>query len=1121
MDAMVMGTNGLGFIKFHRNNLKELAELDLIAYSKDQIQEVQKELKFLGSVFKKHETLTAFKMRVLKEVHKVMFVINSSDLSPSSFDRILEEIFLLKIEALVIDVMYGSEAQKLANISNYVSLQESNPHLKDGLVGFHEVIDEIIGQVRNIAQKKLDIVSIVGMAGLGQTTLAKRVYEHPALRNNFNFRAWCNVSQEYQNEGLLREILGCIHPENSKLYSKKEEGALALELKQSLLKNKYLIILDDVWDLKAWNTLKVSFPDDENGSRIIITSRMHRVASDVKCYSEPHCLRPFNDNESWELLKKTLFPNDDFPPKLRRVGMQIAKSCGGLPLSVVIIAGILRTIEQDGWEEFAARLSTSVVSGTEQCINMLEPWFKVAIAARNVPHRSRHIGRGLGTETVTTRPSGLDLGRDFEPYLELSYRRIPDCLKKCFLYFGAFVRGQEIPTKRLMWLWIAEGFVQQVEQEESEEVAERCMKDLIDRNLIMVARRRSIGGVKTCRVHDLLREFCAAKAKEKAYPKGGKEETDPKIAKAENFLQLLHGYDGLFTFSESYNTSRFCIYSKQEHFEKSRLFCPQIRCLMFFSHGDRYPTKYCDNLFIFKICKLLTVLDLGEVLLGEHFPTEIEVLVELRYLAIWGKMQSIPSSIANLTNLETFLVKGNSGDDVIMLPENIWSMMNLRHLGVSNCCGDMSLAKDNLDNSWVLCNLSTFSKLALVYEQGVEKLFTKFPNIRRLKCELREPEDSEELGTHCSRVVSMGFLTRLKSLSLSLKFIDHSNPIQFHLPPNLEKLSLSYFPRSMISAIEKLTNLVALKLSNDKEDISDREEELPHENMTDSDHEEEIPEVVEEREQPEEETRRAKRWDVAEEVEFPKLRFLKLSSMTISRWTGSGDHFPGLQRLKLEDCWYLKEMPNCLGSNSPLQMIEIRYCPISVEFLVDEIERQQKYEGNQGLQIFRQQNYEGNQGLEYEGDQGPQIYSFWRCWLGLDSLSTLKSGYMMSKPPRGNNQRTDRIIGFEAAAEKVLELLGGEKLSQGKTKKEWVGASVAGKQSGAKLVEAKDKKEKLSFTEPIGNNLADNHSSSATTAALEIHRRSLASIALEIHSLQSLASTAATPPVRSDFKRNK
>ncbi|XP_027150248.1 putative late blight resistance protein homolog R1B-16 [Coffea eugenioides] len=920
MEAMVMGTNGLGFIKFHRNNLKELAELDLIAYSKDQIQEVQKELKFLGSVFKKHETLTAFKMRVLKEVHKVMFVINSSDLSPSSFDRILEEIFLLKIEALVIDVMYGSEAQKLANISNYASLlQESNPHLKDGLVGFHEVIDEIIGQVRNIAQKKLDIVSIVGMEGLGKTTLAKRVYEHPALRNNFNFRAWCNVSQEYQNEGLLREILGCIHPENSKLYSKKEEGALALELKQSLLKNKYLIILDDVWDLKAWNTLKVSFPDDENGIRIIITSRMHRVASDVKCYSEPHCLRPFNDNESWELLKKTLFPNDDFPPKLRRVGMQIAKSCGGLPLSVVIIAGILRTIEQDGWEEFAARLSTSVVSGTEQCINMLE----------------------------------------------LSYRRIPDCLKKCFLYFGAFVRGQEIPTKRLMWLWIAEGFVQQVEQEESEEVAECCMKDLIDRNLIMVARRRSIGGVKTCRVHDLIREFCAAKAKEKAYPKG--------------------------------------------------------------------------------------VLDLWEVLLGEHFPTEIEVLVELRYLAIWGKMQSIPSSIANLTNLETFLVKGNSGDDVIVLPENIWSMMNLRHLGVSNCCGDMSLAKDNLDNSWVLCSLSTFSNLAVGYEQGVEKLFTKFPNIRRLKCELREPEDSEELGTHCSRIVSMGFLNRLKSLSLSLKFIDHSNPIQFHLPPNLEKLSLSYFPWSMISAIEKLTNLVALKLSNDKEDISDREEELPHENMTDSDHEEEIPEVVEEREQPEEETRRAKRWDVAEEVEFPKLRFLKLSSMTISRWTGSGDHFPGLQRLKLEDCWYLKEMLNCLGSNSPLQMIEIRYCPISVEFLADE--------------IFRQQNYEGNQGLEYEGDQDLQIYSFWRCWLGLDSLSTLKSGYMMSEPPRGNNQRTDRIIGFEAAAEKVLELLGGEKLSQGKTKKEWVGASVAGKQSGAKLVEAKDKKEKLSFTE--------------------------------------------------------
>ena len=67
----------------------------------------------MGSVFKKHETLTAFKMRVLKEVHKVIFVINSSDLSPSSLDRILEEIFLLKIEALVIDVMYGLKPRNL------------------------------------------------------------------------------------------------------------------------------------------------------------------------------------------------------------------------------------------------------------------------------------------------------------------------------------------------------------------------------------------------------------------------------------------------------------------------------------------------------------------------------------------------------------------------------------------------------------------------------------------------------------------------------------------------------------------------------------------------------------------------------------------------------------------------------------------------------------------------------------------------------------------------------------------------------------------------------------------------------------------------------------------------
>ncbi|XP_027094205.1 late blight resistance protein R1-A-like [Coffea arabica] len=632
---------------------------------------------------------------------------------------------------------------------------------------------------------------------------------------------------------------------------------------------RYFIVLDDIWDIDAWNILKRSFPDDKKGSRVLITSRQYEVASQV----EPDRLRQFTDDESWDLLQKMLFPTEPYPPELCTIGKQIAENCGGLPLTVVIVAGILATIEQDGWKQFAERMSARNVSLTEQSMNMLE----------------------------------------------LSYRHVPDYLKPCLLYAGAFPQGQEIPIQRLLRLWIAEGFVKEVEQKKVEEVAEDYMMDLIGRSLIIVSKQRSFGGVKTCRVHDLVREFCATKAKE------------------ENFFQFLHGYEGLFTFSESFNTRRLCIYSKQEHFEKSRLFCPQIRCLMFFSHGDGYPRKYSDSLFIFQICKLLRVLDLGQVFLGENFPTEIEVLVELRYLAIRGMMQSIPCSIAHLSNLETFILDVYLGD--VMLPETIWNMTNLRHLCISGSSGDISLAKDVHENSSILYNLSTFSNLLLFIDPSMEKILRKFPNIRRLKCELSEPEDPVP---DCSRIVTMNFLSQLESLSLSLYFTEQ-RPIQFHFPVNLKKLTLSDFSWSMISVIEELSNLEVLKLLDDRADQGDiwdasEEEEIPEEEVGEDFHGEGADEEI--------------RWDITEEVEFPKLRILKLSRLNIVWWTGSGDHFPRLQKLILEQCWKLKEIPSCLGSNSPLEMIEIRWCPPSVVSLAEEVKEGQEEMGYEDLQIL-------------------------------------------------------------------------------------------------------------------------------------------------------------------------
>lgn len=258
---------------------------------------------------------------------------------------------------------------------------------------------------------------------------------------------------------------------------------------------------------------------------------------------KPHNLRSLTVTESWELLQKKVLRKEDSPEALHRLGMEIAKNCKGLPLTITIIAGVLATVEHDGWEEVAKRLTSTIVYGTDQYC---------------------------------------------KDTLELSYEHLPSYLKSCLLYFGAF-RDQEIHTQKLMWFWMAEGYLQNTESNRLEDVAEEYLMDLIGRNLIMVTKHRSIGGAKACCIHDLIHEFCKAKAKE------------------EKFLHVLHGYDELSIFIEPPTLERLSICSNQEQFSKSRLFCPHCRSLLFFNQIEECHKTIADISFIFRIYKHLRV----------------------------------------------------------------------------------------------------------------------------------------------------------------------------------------------------------------------------------------------------------------------------------------------------------------------------------------------------------------------------------------------------------------------------------------------------------------------------------------------------------------------------------
>lgn len=101
--------------------------------------------------------------------------------------------------------------------------------------------------------------------------------------------------------------------------------------------------------------------------------------------------------------------------------------------------------------------------------------------------------------------------------LDLSYKHLPEPLKLCFLYFGVFHEDEEIPVKKLISLWIAEGFVHEKDQKSPEDVGKDCLMDLIGRSLVLVSQRTPTGGVKACRFHDLLRDLCLRIVREKGF----------------------------------------------------------------------------------------------------------------------------------------------------------------------------------------------------------------------------------------------------------------------------------------------------------------------------------------------------------------------------------------------------------------------------------------------------------------------------------------------------------------------------------------------------------------------------------------------------------------------------
>ncbi|KAL5999814.1 hypothetical protein ACLOJK_038100 [Asimina triloba] len=617
------------------------------------------------------------------------------------------------------------------------------------LVGIDEPRSQLIEWLVN-GVKKLSTISVVGMGGLGKTTLVKKAYDSERVKKHFETWAWITVSQTFNKNNLLQDMIRQFYAANHEQAPSRIDMMTDIQLIEQLhdyLQSKrFVIVIDDVWGVDAWKFLGISLPARENGSRVILTTRRADIAS--ACCAEPsdhrYDLQPLDQMKAWSLFCRRAFPSNEgnhCPPELEELARSFVKKCRGLPLAIVMLGSLLATKDQNyvTWEL---------------------------------------VHRGLGSELEND-----DHLKQMAKMLWLSFNDLPYHLKSCFLYLSVFPEDFDIGRLRIIKLWIAEGFVQTTQGNKTkEEVAEGYLNALISRNLIQVKQWQVNGKVRFCCVHDLVREIILLKSEENLFVSS----TEENIVLSDKIRRLsIHNEGKIIPNCEGSS---------------------HLRSLLISVGVGQYDSF---SLSSFSRLPLLRVVSIENVPI-ESFPEDLTSLLHLRYLRLQNtKIRYLPSSLGKLINLETLLLIDNC---IYELPVDILKLKRLRHIIVSHDKLEFYFAWNSFRGAKFPSGVGSLRSLqtltAVEAESCMVSELGKLTQLRELRVANIRREDGHDL---CTSVEKMGHLETLlvKSIEEDEELDLHclSNP-----PQTLHELYLFGHLKKLPQWIASLQNLLSLYL---------------------------------------------------------------------------------------------------------------------------------------------------------------------------------------------------------------------------------------------------------------------------------------------------------------------
>ncbi|XP_016179461.1 putative disease resistance RPP13-like protein 1 [Arachis ipaensis] len=308
----------------------------------------------------------------------------------------------------------------------------------------------------------VSVIPIVGMGGIGKTTLAQLVYQDGKVKENFDFQAWICVSEEFDVFKVTKTIIESI---TSSFCSLTDLNLLQHDLKEKLSRKKFFVVLDDVWSesYDDWNKLLKPFRKGVKGSKILITTRSKRVASLVQTVS-PYELSLLSEKDCWLVFSKhaRLSTVSMENPTLRKVGRDLVKKCDGLPLAAQALGGLLRgNSDIKYWNHL---LKSEIWEHSDDKIKVV-------------------------------------------PALRISYYYLPSYLKECFVYCSLYPKDYEFSKAELILLWMAENFLQPAGKKTLEEVGDEYFDELIARSFFQPHKIYNNKFVMHDLVHDLAMIF--------------------------------------------------------------------------------------------------------------------------------------------------------------------------------------------------------------------------------------------------------------------------------------------------------------------------------------------------------------------------------------------------------------------------------------------------------------------------------------------------------------------------------------------------------------------------------------------------------------------------------------